>query len=205
MSNAPAAMLPARDGETVASGAVGAVSASAHPSRHDSAREELRRRSALHGKGRCRWCGGKLPKARRSWCSDECVGDYMIRANAATAAARVFERDRGVCALCGRDCERLRAAVERVTRREYQDAPRSTLFYRLSRAYRSQLVMAGFSTGQRLWHMDHIVPVAEGGGSCGLDNLRTLCQPCHKRETAMLARRLADRRRGQLALTDPPA
>jgi hypothetical protein len=49
--------------------------------------------------------------------------------------------------------------------------------------------------GKRIWHMDHILPVIEGGGGCGLDNLRTLCVPCHNIETAALARRRAAARR----------
>lgn len=50
------------------------------------------------------------------------------------------------------------------------------------------------------WEADHIVPVVEGGGECGLENLRTLCQPCHRRETAKLAaRRAAKRREGNAA------
>lgn len=48
-----------------------------------------------------------------------------------------------------------------------------------------------------LWQADHIVPIAEGGGECGLDGLRTLCTCCHKRETRALARRRAERRRQQ--------
>jgi 5-methylcytosine-specific restriction endonuclease McrA len=43
--------------------------------------------------------------------------------------------------------------------------------------------------------MDHTVPVIEGGGEAGLDNLRTLCQPCHKSVTADLAKRRAEQRR----------
>jgi len=57
----------------------------------------------------------------------------------------------------------------------------------------------GFHTAMRagklsaglFWQMDHRVPVAEGGGSCGMDNLRTLCTPCHAVETARLAARRA--------------
>lgn len=45
------------------------------------------------------------------------------------------------------------------------------------------------------WEMDHIVPVIEGGGLCGLDGYRTLCIPCHKQATAELAQRLAQSRR----------
>lgn len=39
------------------------------------------------------------------------------------------------------------------------------------------------------WDIDHIVPVVEGGGQCGLENLRTLCHPCHKQVTRELAAR----------------
>ncbi len=50
---------------------------------------------------------------------------------------------------------------------------------------------------QDFWQADHIVPVAEGGGGCGLDNLRTLCTPCHAAETAGLR----SRRKGLPALS----
>ena len=44
------------------------------------------------------------------------------------------------------------------------------------------------------WQADHIKAVAEGGGDAGLDNLRTLCTPCHQVET--------ERLRGRLKLID---
>jgi 5-methylcytosine-specific restriction endonuclease McrA len=47
------------------------------------------------------------------------------------------------------------------------------------------------------WEMDHVVPVCEGGGECGLDGLRTLCIACHRRVTAELAARRARRNRPQ--------
>ena len=37
--------------------------------------------------------------------------------------------------------------------------------------------------------IDHIIPVVEGGGCCGLDNLRTLCTQCHREETNKLMQR----------------
>ena len=44
------------------------------------------------------------------------------------------------------------------------------------------------------WEADHIVPVAEGGGECGLENYRLLCRACHLRVTlAWRARRDATR------------
>jgi len=30
------------------------------------------------------------------------------------------------------------------------------------------------------WHADHILPVFLGGSACGLENLQTLCNDCHK-------------------------
>jgi hypothetical protein len=42
----------------------------------------------------------------------------------------------------------------------------------------------------RTWEADHIVPVVEGGGLCGLENYRTLCSVCHKKVTAALRKRL---------------
>lgn len=34
------------------------------------------------------------------------------------------------------------------------------------------------------WENDHIIPVAEGGGECGLENFQTLCIPHHKIATS---------------------
>ena len=50
------------------------------------------------------------------------------------------------------------------------------------------------------WEMEHTVPISEGGGLCGLDGLTTLCIKCHNDSTALLARRLADARKGQLRI-----
>lgn len=55
---------------------------------------------------------------------------------------------------------------------------------------------AGRSTA---WDADHIIPVVEGGGLCGLDNYRTLCHPCHKICTAQLAARRAASRKALAA------
>ena len=38
------------------------------------------------------------------------------------------------------------------------------------------------------WQADHIIPVYRGGGLCGLENLRTLCTPCHQDVTRAQAK-----------------
>lgn len=50
------------------------------------------------------------------------------------------------------------------------------------------------------WEADHILPVCEGGGCCGLDNYRTLCRSCHNAETKRLRARLAKAKRRQLEI-----
>ena len=45
------------------------------------------------------------------------------------------------------------------------------------------------------WEADHILPVSEGGGLCGLEGYRTLCRGCHGRVSGELRRRLNERKR----------
>ncbi len=70
---------------------------------------------------------------------------------------------------------------------------------RMSAKWRDRLTrwrnLNGFPSGRAWWEVDHIVPVVLGGGCCGLDNLRTLCVPCHKKATARLAAERARARR----------
>lgn len=40
--------------------------------------------------------------------------------------------------------------------------------------------------GGGLWDADHTIAVVNGGGLCGLDNIRTLCIACHKSVTKSL-------------------
>lgn len=56
---------------------------------------------------------------------------------------------------------------------------------------------ASISKSGTEWQADHIVPVVEGGGSCGLENLRTLCTSCHAEETRKLAGRRAAAKRAE--------
>ena len=115
------------------------------------------------GRPLCRWCNQPVTEKRRqTFCSEACVHEWKMRSNAQYVRRKVEARDRGVCGLCGIQC-----ASRRRWHRRPEDSPPPPA-----------------------WEADHIVPLVEGG-SYGLENLRTLCVPCHKLETAALARRRA--------------
>ena len=130
------------------------------------------------GRPLCRWCQLEIAaRRRRTFCSAYCVHQWRLRSDPGYLREQVFMRDRGVCALCATDTVAAQAALKRSRGRVRAEA----------------LEMWGLrSVGVRrsLWDADHVVPVAEGGGQCDLDNLRTLCLPCHREVTADLQRRL---------------
>ncbi len=124
------------------------------------------------GKRCCLVCNGAITaKQRSTFCSSECSDHHYIRTRPDFARLKVFQRDNGICRKCGLDCF---AGQKRVRR------------------------SAGSGD---LWQADHIIPVVEGGGECGLDNLQTLCTACHKAETGALAARRAKSRSRQGNLT----
>ena len=75
-----------------------------------------------------------------------------------------------------------------------------------SSSFATLCLTAGLSPFCReLWQADHIIPVAEGGGLCGLENMRTLCTFCHATASGEQAARGAKRRRDAGAALDPQA
>ena len=150
-------------------------------------------RKDSEGNPLCRECAGPVRPPRRTFCSEECVEALRVRTSPSAARERVFDRDRGRCAACGRDTQdllrRLRNLRRRRSRPEVIEEARALAF-----GFESAVEICGGRTVLRirrtLWQADHVVPVAEGGGGCGLENLRTLCLPCHRAATADLTRRL---------------
>lgn len=163
----------------------------------------------VNGQYLCRFCSRPCPGRRTGWCSDACVREWKIQSDPGYARWEVFRRDHGVCAGCGVDTV---AQVDDLVRR-YRDVRVwhwETKGYardpgvEVERRYAELLAELRalkvpphryfHRTSAGLWDADHIVPVAEGGGGCGLDNYRTLCLRCHYHETRKLKRRLSRRR-----------
>ena len=132
------------------------------------------------GRALCRWCGLEVPASRRTFCSDWCVHEWKLRTDTGYLREKVFERDRGVCAACGLDCL---AEWNRLRRLKWD-----------RRAFEFQEWGLKPRTRSSLWDADHITPVAEGGGECDLENLRTLCLRCHRNATSLLRVRIKERR-----------
>lgn len=151
----------------------------AHPARTLSGgyarRSDLR--TGPNGLPLCRWCDLEiLAKRRRTFCSDYCVHQWRLRTDPGYLRDQVFARDRGLCAVCGIDTVAAYNALKRA---------RGT-----ARAAGLHLYgMKSISSRRSLWDADHIIPVAEGGGQCDLDNIRTLCLLCHREATMQLRAR----------------
>jgi 5-methylcytosine-specific restriction endonuclease McrA len=104
------------------------------------------------------------------------VHEWKLRSQPAYLREQVFLRDKGICSACSVD------TLAEARRMRY------------SRGERRTILLASWGlkarTRKSLWDADHIVPVAEGGGECDLQNIRTLCLRCHREATMQLRGRL---------------
>ena len=162
-------------------------------------------------KGTCTWCGGELPRGRRSWCSQSCIDRFCECWNPDWIRRQAFKRDKGICANCGHDAQYWLNWLQRMKRgygyREdrlcgHQDKqyPYREHVNRRSRKNRRRFQRYRAAWHKTLvhlmhWEADHIVPVVRGGAMLGMANIRTLCKRCHDAQTAKLAgERAAERK-----------
>ncbi len=153
-----------------------------------------------NGRALCRECRTEVPRGRRTFCGDPCVDRWKWRTDPGFVRRKVFERDQGICSLCGRDTiawateliQRVHQEARRRDARTCYGSPMAGVVWRHTPDGRRFLEALARSEGlapsdlfrrETLWDADHVVPVAHGGGLCGLDGYRTLCIPCHRGET----------------------
>jgi hypothetical protein len=141
----------------------------------------------------CRNCSAPLSGRRRAYCGEDCKTAWLVPRVWSVAVAAVNARDQGVCASCGRDAKEI---LKKFLSFRARMASKERAIAEAANAERRALIDAlnaeGFHLGLwvrmpekgDLYQIDHIKPVAEGGGGCGLENLQTLCTSCHKAKTA---------------------
>jgi len=123
-------------------------------------------------KGFCKWCG---KPSKSVWCSDECREEAYVR----MGYVNLWKRDKCICAKCGIDCRWLQKQLKLLKQMQSR-------YFVSTRKELRDAFGPWWSGYNRLWQADHIIPVCEGGGCCGLENYQTLCLRCHKEDTAKL-------------------
>ena len=166
-------------------------------------------------------CGKELPENanKRSTSIAGHYAEWSKIHNPATVRSLVEQRDKGICAECGvdsearaREAEQTRLLIYWLARRHAEDLWSAGLLpqpgpapanyfdcHRLAAKWTREQITERFGEARahdgHTWEADHIIPVVEGGGECGLENYRTLCLPCHRKATAALAARRAQQRK----------
>jgi hypothetical protein len=128
------------------------------------------------GRSLCRNCHEVIPKGRRAYCSEPCHFEYMIKHSPEFAAAMFREKYGARCAGCGVDEEMVKATWFQINA--------------LLESVGSPILLPF-----KPFPLDHIRPVIDGGGSCGMENYRLLCPKCHTGITSTFNRDRAARRR----------
>jgi hypothetical protein len=155
------------------------------------ARDQKPRR---YGEAGCRWCGGAITGRRRTFCGDpRCVHEFKLRSNATYRRQAVYAHNGPNCQGCGVDTRVIGAALR-------ADPERARREYGLGRARTSRpRRLAG-----AVFDVEHRVPVAHGGGGCGMDNLVLYCVACHAAATwAVRPRRGKNKADGDAKCPDP--
>lgn len=142
------------------------------------------------GRPRCRVCARAVPPPKRTFCSELCLEVYRRCTSPAVFMDYVYERDQGICQLCGWNLKWLAEVLDALE--PLTDDPTLHPWY-----WRQEIVhrLTG-DRRQHLYEIDHIRAVALGG-DLHPDNLRVVCIPCHKGLSAGLRGDLAKLKRLQ--------
>ena len=147
----------------------------------------------------CAWCGGtmsaesKLAGVQSTYCSRECTEHGRLKRGGKYAStqirAQLFALEGGVCTKCGLDAGAMFHRICALHPAERLNAL-CNANWKLPKTPKALERLLQNPVESMFWEADHILAVSEGGGNCHLDNLRTLCVPCHADETEKLRSRL---------------
>eukprot|EP00943_MAST-04B_sp_MAST-4B-sp1_P000459 g459.t1 len=139
----------------------------------------------------------QLPGWYGKYCSYECKKAMMVKTTGGYIRQEMFKLEKGICQICGGNMHELFCRIRRL---EKPDRLQELLRHRftVSTKAKKMTIIESPKEGD-FWQVDHICPVAEGGGECDLSNFRTLCTPCHLKETKELHKRLKQKRLNESA------
>ncbi|KAL7551913.1 hypothetical protein ACHAWF_015118 [Thalassiosira exigua] len=149
--------------------------------------------AVINGK-RCAWCAKPFLCAEgATYCSQTCVEEGRVRRGGIYSSTKIREQlfalEHGVCTMCKVDAHALFCKIKSL-----HPAERLNLLlnakWKLPKSRQAVDRLMSDPKESDFWQADHELAVAEGGGGTGLDNLRTLCTPCHMGETEKLMTRL---------------
>jgi len=148
--------------------------------------------SVLDGTG-CAWCGEQLSRAHKRaksvYCNQSCAEEGRLRRGGRFASKNIrtaiFALEGGQCSLCNVDAQQIYEQVLALQPSERLNKLLGAKWKLPRSACAVQKLLNNPKEGD-FWQVDHIKAVSTGGGNCGLENLRTLCVPCHQRETEKL-------------------
>jgi hypothetical protein len=132
--------------------------------------------------GLCRNCGQNVKRfdsRKQTFCCNECVKEWKIKSDPVYARRLVLKRDKGICTCCGRDTLEIQKQIE-IIRTRYGTG--STADY-IEQLFFEQQGLDPMLHRKTFYDADHIKPVSQGGGECGLEGLRLLCLWCHAKAT----------------------
>jgi len=142
----------------------------------------------------CAWCAKPfLCSNGATYCSQSCVEEGRVRRGGIYSStkirAQLFALEHGICTKCNIDAHALFCKMKALAPAERLNALLNAK-WKLPQTRQSTDRLLNDPKESDFWQADHELAVAEGGGSTGLDNLRTLCTPCHGGETEKLFARL---------------
>uniref|UniRef100_A0A1D2A8V2 DNA annealing helicase and endonuclease ZRANB3 n=1 Tax=Auxenochlorella protothecoides TaxID=3075 RepID=A0A1D2A8V2_AUXPR len=139
------------------------------------------------------------------FCSGACEAAFALKRSGGAIRRALFRLERGVCTnpQCKLDCHALVTRLQIIEkgsagweqrRREVLQRLAPSFLHHGNKTLLDSLIRSAVEGNA--WHADHVIPVYQGGGGCGIENLRTLCVVCHKKVTADQAKaRAAERKR----------
>mgnify|MGYP001616207568 FL=1 len=131
------------------------------------------------GKRMCRCgCGQRPIPPMQNYYNHEHRERFRLRYDQGYVRLMVERRDHGICHDCGFDCRELEGIAN-------FNLDRACQIQGCRKLIQHRLMLRGFNVfAISYWDAHHVIEWTQGGADLGLDNVITLCHPCHKKRHA---------------------